>query len=621
MTNTFDINEITVPKPPGTAPQENLKNVRLVLPPGNIANAAAYPRCPQAKFPVSCGKDTIIGTVTVSVQFIERATITEPVYNLDPPPGMPLQFGFAVVATRAHINFRIRNGTDYGATAELVNLTQAAPLYSSTVRIWGDPADPSHDAFRGGAYPDPQAEPLLSNPTRCGVTQVTELGLSSWQHVDTFVPGTPSETPAMTGCNEVEFNPTIEAKPTTNLADSPSGLEFDLNVPQNQDPNGSAVAHVRDTKLKLPPSLTVNASSANGLGACTPEQIGLLSPTDERQYFHFDSDVAKSFSLSYGGQSTAAIPAAAGAAVVADALETLPGLAGNVKVDGAPGAWIVTFVGGLVGADIPELIAEITYSPHQQLEVTGEGGGFNLQAGGKDTEVAFEASFPPGQVFIFPQSPSHELRAGETIVGPGIAPGTKITLANSFITIIDTPTIAETQNGTFRTVVPYNATGKEVQEALESLPSVGPGNVLVHDAGIVDTTHSYRILFVGSLAGGGPAVTTTTTALTGAGAGATIGAGPTAPEPLPVATIEKAKLHPVHERSRRLSRQRQTRHGPHRKRSGRRPPPGRVRLSGQPRIGIRPILCSASTSTSPMPRPGSSSRSRGGSKPIRRPAS
>ena len=95
LTNGFDINEIQVPKPPGVAPQENLKSVSLVLPPGNIANAAAYPRCPQAKFPVSCGKDTIIGTVTVSAQFLERGTLTEPVYNLDPPPGMPLQFGFA----------------------------------------------------------------------------------------------------------------------------------------------------------------------------------------------------------------------------------------------------------------------------------------------------------------------------------------------------------------------------------------------------------------------------------------------------------------------------------------------------------------------------------------------
>ena len=175
LTNTFDINEVTVPKPPGTAPQENLKNVRLVLPPGNIANAAAYPRCPQAKFPVTCGRTRSSGPSPSRFSSSNRATITEPVYNLDPPPGMPLQFGFAVVATRAHINFKIRNGTDYGATAELVNLTQAAPLYSSTVRIWGDPADPSHDAFRGGAYPDPQAEPLLSNPTRCGVTQVTEL--------------------------------------------------------------------------------------------------------------------------------------------------------------------------------------------------------------------------------------------------------------------------------------------------------------------------------------------------------------------------------------------------------------------------------------------------------------
>ena len=40
----------------------------------------------------------------------------------------------------------------------------------------------------------------------------------------------------MTGCNEVEFNPTIEAKPTTNLADSPSGLEFDLTFPRTRTP-------------------------------------------------------------------------------------------------------------------------------------------------------------------------------------------------------------------------------------------------------------------------------------------------------------------------------------------------------------------------------------------------
>ena len=42
---------------------------------------------------------------------------------------MPLQFGFQVLAPRARINFTLRNGTDYGATAEIINLTQSAPIY------------------------------------------------------------------------------------------------------------------------------------------------------------------------------------------------------------------------------------------------------------------------------------------------------------------------------------------------------------------------------------------------------------------------------------------------------------------------------------------------------------
>ena len=332
----------------------------------------------------------------------------------------------------------------------------------------------------------------------------------------------------------------------------------------------------------LPPSLTVNASSANGLGACTPEQIGLLSPTNERQFFHFDSDVAKSFSLSYGGQSTAAIPAPPAPPWSPMRSKRFPGWPATSKSTAPPERWIVTFVGGLAGTDVPELIAEITYLAAPA--VGSDRRRRRLQPSGRRQRhrSRIQGELPPGQVFIFPQSPSHELRAGETIVGPGIAPGTKITLANSFITIIDTPTIAETQNGTFRTVVPYNATGKEVQEALESLPTIGPGNVFVHDAGIVDTTHSYRIIFTGSLAGGGPALTTTTLALTGAGAGATIGSRAdrartsagrddrkgrlaqftNAPADCP----DSAKLGTV-----RIEQ-----------RSGGRPPAGRVRLPGQP---------------------------------------
>ena len=159
----------------------------------------------------------------------------------------------------------------------------------------------------------------------------------------------------MTGCNEVEFNPTIEAKPTTNLADSPTGLEFDLKVPQNNDPDGAAVAHLRDTQGEAAAVADRQRLFGQRPRRLHPSQIGYHGLSDERQFFHFDSDFAESFSLGFGGATTAPLPASRQLNEVAAALESLPGLAGNVKLDGAPGGWVVTFVGALAGTDVPEL--------------------------------------------------------------------------------------------------------------------------------------------------------------------------------------------------------------------------------------------------------------------------
>ena len=40
------------------------------------------------------------------------------------------------------------------------------------------------------------------------------------------------EPVGLSGCNAMQFEPTIASQPSTNLADSPSGLDFDLHQPQ-----------------------------------------------------------------------------------------------------------------------------------------------------------------------------------------------------------------------------------------------------------------------------------------------------------------------------------------------------------------------------------------------------
>lgn len=67
-------------------------------------------------------------------------------------------------------------------------------------------------------------------------------------------------------------------RPTSEVADSPTGLHVDLRVPQNEDPEGLATADLREAVVKLPVGFTLNPSSANGLAACTPAQFGLTTP-------------------------------------------------------------------------------------------------------------------------------------------------------------------------------------------------------------------------------------------------------------------------------------------------------------------------------------------------------
>ena len=114
---------------------------------------------------------------------------------------------------------------------------------------------------------------------------MTRARADSWQKTGVFksasyesadLAGTPV---AISGCNQLQYEPTIEAKPTTNLADSPSGLDVDIHQPVNEDPGGISPAMMKDLRLALPPGMSVNPSSAEGLGACTEAQAHFHSLT------------------------------------------------------------------------------------------------------------------------------------------------------------------------------------------------------------------------------------------------------------------------------------------------------------------------------------------------------
>jgi hypothetical protein len=212
-----------------------------------------------------------------------------------PPPGAAAAFGFNVagVGVFIHLLGGVNSAGEYELTSDTRDIPQFGLFSGLTAELWGSPSDPSHDYRRGhcagevnfgNACPtEPLSTAFLTMPTRCSADPLTVgIAADSWEEQGRFISGT-SRTEdeegnplGVSGCNALEFHPTIESKATTNLADSPTGLEFKIHQPQDEDYEGLSTAALKDVKVTLPEGMTLNASAANGLTACSESQIGYL---------------------------------------------------------------------------------------------------------------------------------------------------------------------------------------------------------------------------------------------------------------------------------------------------------------------------------------------------------
>lgn len=280
--------EVETPGGPRPSASGTIKTLLSELPPGLIGNPTAVPGCPVRMAEEQlCSGDTQVGMLEV-ISSGGHETRQSRLYNTIPPDGTAARFtGFINASTSGFIDSGVRTGDDYGITAGGFNISDRTHVYSITVRLWGVPADPSHDAERRCPIPGGNGfeecastlprRPFLRNPTSCAGPLAVRARMEAYQGPGHFY-AAQDMLPAITGCEVLEFDPAIEVSPTSVVADSPTGLEVSLEVPQHEDPDLPATADLRNAVVKLPPGFTVNPSSANGLAACTPAQFGLTTP-------------------------------------------------------------------------------------------------------------------------------------------------------------------------------------------------------------------------------------------------------------------------------------------------------------------------------------------------------
>jgi hypothetical protein len=307
MRTTFRVN--TVPHPTKKDSKGNpipvvdgaLRDLDVTAPAGFVGNPTAVPYCETVEFLASdvfghpaCSDSSALGQLTATLgggTGIEGEE-TVAVYNMAPPPGVAAKIGFVVGDAPIVLQVGTTDDHPYRVVARLADTSQIAEVLESDFILWGNPADPSHDPDRGDCgfsnFPEEETcpanlpeKPFLTLPRSCGRPLTTSFHAVSWWSGDPVAPGGPETfaqtvaSPSLTGCSKLGFSPTTSAQPTTDQAESPSGLAFDLTVEDEgiANPKGVAASDIRDAVVTFPVGVTANPSLAAGLLACSPADL------------------------------------------------------------------------------------------------------------------------------------------------------------------------------------------------------------------------------------------------------------------------------------------------------------------------------------------------------------
>jgi hypothetical protein len=283
---------------------------------GFIGDTTAIERCPTADFLPdrqgsealpSCADSTVVGQVAIALGLFGSppfVSLISPVFNLEPPPGVPVRLGFSTLGTWITVDVGIKENGEHNVIGALHKSPQPMQIYGAKLQLWGVPGDPAHDHNRGacgqGFSFGPVSEavfspsgsecptsapekPFLTLPRACNGPLATNYEVISWQEPGNILTGsaithdnaTPPNPQGFTGCGKLAFAPEIESQPSSDAAETGTGLDFNVDFHDEGliSPDGLAQSETKKAVVTLPEGVTINPSIGEGLGVCTPADI------------------------------------------------------------------------------------------------------------------------------------------------------------------------------------------------------------------------------------------------------------------------------------------------------------------------------------------------------------
>ncbi len=282
----------------GPEQAETAERISFDWPPGLNFLPQAVPTCSRADFESGeCASNSQIGLATIreAHEGSEAVLGTVPVFALEPALGSFAEIGFVIpgIDEPVYGDIHQHNSTDYLTSLTLAEFPEAAPLASLDLTLWGVPADLSHDPerFPKGTNGCPgladtscngppvqsslQPFPQFESPTTCPPGHLTSTATLE-THQD---PGNPDTANAqffqITGCNQLSFNPASFPVLTTTEARSQTGLDLNLEVPQEQSATIPSPSELRATEVVFEGGVVLGSG---------PETMNSCPETDVHQF-------------------------------------------------------------------------------------------------------------------------------------------------------------------------------------------------------------------------------------------------------------------------------------------------------------------------------------------------
>jgi hypothetical protein len=251
----------------------NPKDVAVSLPPGFFANPDAAPVCKFSELTEDlrstgpyghCPLDSQVGTLTVEFKPNDPDPGHYPIFNMPHPPDSPALFGVKVILVPVFIKAKV-DPVDFSITGLSINTSQALAVFGADVTLFGVPGDHGVPVSPRPFFTSSTSCPGVALPFRFSVDSWAEPGVFSTKTVIADAEGTPFINE---GCEKLRFEPSLSIVTGSHQAAAPTGISVDVNVPQNEDPDGLATPQVKKTVISLPKGVAISASAANGLTSC-----------------------------------------------------------------------------------------------------------------------------------------------------------------------------------------------------------------------------------------------------------------------------------------------------------------------------------------------------------------